>query len=96
MIDSTHIHTVHDIQWRRIVQRSDTTDHDTGTTARRTTLRNDIHTGNLTLQGLPDSSVALCIQIICAHVSYRTGQVRLFLRTVTDHDNFIQRFRIFQ
>ena len=35
-------------------------------------------------------------QIICAHVSYRTGQVRLFLRTVTDHDNFIQRFRIFQ
>ena len=38
VVDSTHIHTVHDIQRRRVIQSSDTTDHDTCTSSRSATL----------------------------------------------------------
>ena len=96
MIDPRHIHTIHNEQRRCIIQCTDTTYHDTASGSGITTLWNDIHTGNLTLQCLADICITLCIQFFCTYICHRTCQVRFLLCTVTNYDHFIQRFRIFQ
>ena len=82
-------HAVNDIKRIVVVQRSDTTDTDSGRTGRRAVCR-DVHTWNTALQCLHGVVLVLLGQFVDADHRHGACQVGLALGSVTGHDHLVQ------
>ena len=89
--DALYGETVNDV--KRVVRlgdRTTTTDADLHLCIRRTFSCGDLHTWHLTSQGLRGISNRYGLQCLTVHCGYRTCQVLLLHRTVTDDDDVVQ------
>ena len=92
VVNTRHLYAIHHIQ--RLIALGDgsaSTDTDghggTGTTV----LRDDIHTGQLSLQGFCDVADGIGSEFVTGDGSHSTCQVLTLHRTITDHHHVFQR-----
>ena len=94
VLDVVDLQTINDEQRSVVTIGTVATHTDLGTSTRRTTV-DDLHTCDLALQGSTGIGRGEVLDGVAAHRSHGTGQVALFLHTITDDHHIIERPVVF-
>src|SRR6185312_12699203 len=94
IIETARRHTVDDNQRIRVVDRPRTQHPDTGNTAGRTIVTDNVHTRGTALDRIRRIARRQVLDIIAPHAADAAGYIPLFLRTITYHNGILQTRRI--